>query len=436
MQNDKVWKELEGLVGTDIGIYRVEAVKGRGNINVVLQARDTRDRRKVILKRAFEEDHCRLFPKMKANYMRLGLDCKNIEAFLDEARDDAGLQYLVLEYIEGPNLRDDMKKNGRYGIKRALEVVSQVLTAQVYSKSKGLYHDDINPGNVIPNQVVKVIDWGHTTIVEAELRKRNIDPEEVKYYSREEIVPKGYHPDFSMVALQRHEIEPCDETEIFSTGMLMYYMIFKSIASGVMKLCAEDRQDDSFHGKEEIDRILRRSLRNDSTKEEFLARKRLSVEKRPYSRLEDMLDDVLKLLGSDYTELYKLERRFLEAISGQQKVGGIYKDNELIVKSLIPILDYRTREAGELKERLVQKFKQDVIRPQTLRGIEYALRQQRSSLSQEDRKVYPYLNMLIHAVSKDTRINNFAAEVSIYDSSIRNPETGQVGDDVQLVKHR
>jgi len=76
-----------------------------------------------------------------------------------------GLQYLVMELIEGQSLREVMKQQGALSPVMAAEVTSQVCAALDEAHRQNIVHRDIKPDNITLNSTpsglrVKVLDFG------------------------------------------------------------------------------------------------------------------------------------------------------------------------------------------------------------------------------------------------------------------------------------
>ncbi|WP_083974971.1 protein kinase domain-containing protein [Kitasatospora mediocidica] len=82
------------------------------------------------------------------------------------APDGATTPYIVMEYVEGPSLRDVLNQaiaeHGAMPTEQALKITAAVLAALDTSHDQGLVHRDIKPGNVMVNTkgIVKVMDFG------------------------------------------------------------------------------------------------------------------------------------------------------------------------------------------------------------------------------------------------------------------------------------
>ena len=79
-----------------------------------------------------------------------------------------GTRYIVMEYVDGPNLRHVIRKGG-LAHENKLDVIMQIGRGTEYIHSKGLVHRDLCPKNILLNKdgVAKIIDFG-LAIVERE----------------------------------------------------------------------------------------------------------------------------------------------------------------------------------------------------------------------------------------------------------------------------
>jgi serine/threonine-protein kinase len=75
-----------------------------------------------------------------------------------------GWPYLVMEYIDGPNLDQVIEASGPMALTSALGVLAQIASALRYAHKQNVIHRDLKPGNVLLRsgdvQQVKVIDFG------------------------------------------------------------------------------------------------------------------------------------------------------------------------------------------------------------------------------------------------------------------------------------
>jgi serine/threonine-protein kinase len=86
----------------------------------------------------------------------------NVVAIYGHGTTPAGLAYLVIEYVRGPNLRECMRPGEPWPAERAWEVLAAVAAALSYIHGRGVLHLDLKPENVLcgPDDEVKVTDFG------------------------------------------------------------------------------------------------------------------------------------------------------------------------------------------------------------------------------------------------------------------------------------
>ena len=77
------------------------------------------------------------------------------------------LYCLVMEYIEGENLEQWVKKNGKINQYQALNWLKQILSILRYLRERGIFHRDIKPLNIIrkPDDRLVLIDFGSVRYV-------------------------------------------------------------------------------------------------------------------------------------------------------------------------------------------------------------------------------------------------------------------------------
>ncbi len=97
---------------------------------------------------------------------------------INDAGQDAGIFYYTMEYIEGENLSQLLRRRKRISIAEALDITAQVADALDHAHRKDIIHRDIKPENIMltPEGRVKLADLGlakkvmgetHTTITQA-----------------------------------------------------------------------------------------------------------------------------------------------------------------------------------------------------------------------------------------------------------------------------
>ncbi len=149
-------------VGKKLGPYEIISPAGAGGMGEIYKARDTRLDRTVAIK--VLPPSTALNADMRARFEReaksiSSLNHPNICILHDIGHQD-GIDYLVMEYIEGVSLSDRLK-NGPLDEKEALTVAVQIADALDKAHRQGLVHRDLKPGNVmLTKQGAKLLDFG------------------------------------------------------------------------------------------------------------------------------------------------------------------------------------------------------------------------------------------------------------------------------------
>src|SRR4051812_33016203 len=75
---------------------------------------------------------------------------------------DGNLHFIVMDYIDGPNLLDTVKKFGPMSIDRAVSYMKQTADGLDYAFRNHLIHRDIKPGNILIDRkgVARILDLG------------------------------------------------------------------------------------------------------------------------------------------------------------------------------------------------------------------------------------------------------------------------------------
>jgi serine/threonine protein kinase/CheY-like chemotaxis protein len=147
------------------GKYRLGPELGRGGMGVVYRAEDTFIGRQVAVKllhlRAANPDP-HLEKRMRREVMIAGrLGHPNIVTVFDAGFEGNEI-FLVMEMIEGKNLRGELKSHGRLPRDKAIGILRQTLNAVGYAHGEGIMHRDLKLDNVLltPHGRVKVVDFG------------------------------------------------------------------------------------------------------------------------------------------------------------------------------------------------------------------------------------------------------------------------------------
>jgi len=176
-------EEPSGIIreGDRFNQYQIVALLGAGGMGEVYLAEDTRLRRKVALKflpviLTKDKSHLRRF-EVEARAVA-ALSHPNVCTIHEVIETEDGRHCIVMEYVEGMNLRERMTK-GRIELNEALAIAVQIASALSIAHAKGIVHRDIKPENVMlrGDGYVKVLDFGLAKLAETRSAPANSQDE-------------------------------------------------------------------------------------------------------------------------------------------------------------------------------------------------------------------------------------------------------------------
>ena len=134
--------------GDKLGPYEIVALISKGGMSEVYRAHDPRLGRDVAIKVSAERFSARFEREARAV---AALNHPNICTLYD-----VGPNYLVMEYVEGENLK------GPLALDEALRIARQIVDALEAAHEKRITHRDLKPANIKikPDGLVKVLDFG------------------------------------------------------------------------------------------------------------------------------------------------------------------------------------------------------------------------------------------------------------------------------------
>jgi len=152
------------LVGQKLASFEVEKVIGRGGMGVVYLARDTKLDRSVAIKSLpsglLSSSTAKSRFKREAKVLA-SLNHPNIAVIYDIIEHDAGLAYLILEYVPGETLAERIAGEP-LKLEDVFSIGQQIAEGVSAAHEKGVVHRDLKPGNIkiTPDGRVKVLDFG------------------------------------------------------------------------------------------------------------------------------------------------------------------------------------------------------------------------------------------------------------------------------------
>ena len=153
--------------GTRLGPYEVLSPLGAGGMGEVYKAKDTRLERTVAVK--VLPSHLSSSDEVRQRFEREAktisqLSHPHICALYDVGNQD-GVEYLVMEYLEGETLADRLLK-GALPAEQTLRYGIEIADALDKAHRQGIIHRDLKPGNVmLTKSGVKLLDFGLARVI-------------------------------------------------------------------------------------------------------------------------------------------------------------------------------------------------------------------------------------------------------------------------------
>jgi len=202
------------VVGDALDIFILRSELHKGAMATLFLAEDLLSRQKVVLK--IPSDDILNQPILLYHYQneerisRL-LDHPGIIHFIHRQR---SRQYLIMEYVQGDDLRSRVGSRHRLGLNTALALMIRLCEVVSYLHEHGIVHLDLKPENIIclKDSSIKVIDFGLAScrylpdLLSCDLKNPQGTP---WYIAPEQLLGERTDP-------------RCD---IYSMGMLFYEML-------------------------------------------------------------------------------------------------------------------------------------------------------------------------------------------------------------------
>jgi Tol biopolymer transport system component/predicted Ser/Thr protein kinase len=211
-----------------LGPYEVLSPLGAGGMGEVYKARDTRLDRVVAIK--VLPQHLSASAEVRQRFEREAktisqLSHPHICALYDIGNQD-GVEYLVMEYLEGETLADRLVR-GALPLEQTLRYGIEIAGALDKAHRQGIVHRDLKPGNVmLTKSGVKLLDFGLARLQPSReapaLHSLSALPTEGKPLTQEGTILGT----FQYMAPEQLEGREADvRTDIFALGAVLYEMV-------------------------------------------------------------------------------------------------------------------------------------------------------------------------------------------------------------------
>ena len=216
--------------------------------------------------------------------------------------DDNGQYFIVMEYIEGKNLKDLIKKRGKLTVSEVVDIMSQISDGLSVAHDSYIIHRDIKPQNImiLENGMVKITDFGIAMAMNAtQLTQTNSVMGSVHYLPPEQASGKG----------------STLKSDIYSMGILMYELL-----TGVLPYRGENAVEIALKHLKEPFPSIREELEDLPQSVENIILK--STAKNPKNRYNDaraMYEDLKTCLDESRLNEEKMEYQYPELDSDNKK---------------------------------------------------------------------------------------------------------------------
>ncbi len=213
----------ESLIGTVLGTCTLQRLIGQGGMGAVFLAQQTRPRRQVAVKVLLPM--ASLTPNQLAAFLErfrretdaaASLEHPNIMPVHEYGERD-NFAYLVMPYVSGGTLREEMERECPMPLAKVVNYVDQLAAALDFAHAHGVIHRDIKPANILMTPegrllltdfgLVKVITEGQTPQVR--LTGEGAPVGTPDYMSPEQVIGEDVD----------------GRSDLYSLGVIMYQMI-------------------------------------------------------------------------------------------------------------------------------------------------------------------------------------------------------------------
>ena len=164
--------------------YRINGVIGQGGFGITYDGTDLKLNMHVAIKEYFPNPMANrqitVSMEVSCNANTKGLYEKGMKNFLEEARNMAkyageenfvavhdyfaenNTAYIIMEFVEGQNLKQYLRRNGRLPMDTVMAIAMPVMNALEKIHDRGMIHRDISPSNImiLPDGRVRLLDFG------------------------------------------------------------------------------------------------------------------------------------------------------------------------------------------------------------------------------------------------------------------------------------
>ncbi|MSP00676.1 MAG: serine/threonine protein kinase [Acetobacteraceae bacterium] len=199
-----------------LGKYSIRRQLGRGAMGTVYEGFDPVIERVVAIKtvrlpEVADEETAEEIARFRREAQAAGrLTHPNIVGVFDYG-ETADLAYIVMEYVDGPPLKNLLDKNERFPLPKIVQIMEDLLAGLQFSHERGVVHRDIKPANLMLtlSGQAKIADFGIARIESSSMTQAGTVLGTPAYMSPEQFM--------GLVVDAR--------SDIYSSGVLLYQLL-------------------------------------------------------------------------------------------------------------------------------------------------------------------------------------------------------------------
>src|SRR5574344_1329455 len=277
--------------------YEIIRVIGEGGMANVYLANDTILNRKVAVKvlrgdLANDEKFVRRFQREALSAS--SLNHPNIVEMYDVGEDDGNF-YIVMEYVDGKNLKQLIKRRTKLSLTEVVDIMKQLTDGISHAHDSFIIHRDIKPQNmlILDNGLVKITDFGIAVALNStQLTQTNSVMGSVHYLPPEQAAGKG----------------ATVKSDIYSLGIMMFELVTGKLpfrGENAVEIALKQIKE-AIPSVRSIDETIPQSIEN------IILKSCAKNPKNRYNSVREMYNDLCVCLDEEHKDVEKVKYQFPE----------------------------------------------------------------------------------------------------------------------------